>query len=128
MSLLRLINFVITELCNCLPLRFFFTEYRKKDDKNTVFVIHKTERRNLNITEPQEIPWQQNSRNSFLTPYRIINDRDTYNDSYDVFVPVYEYGCNIQFQTAQEPYIERYFVCFKDYVHDNNGYSEEENK
>jgi hypothetical protein len=45
-----------------------------------------------------------------------------------VFVPVYEYGCNIQFQTAQEPYVERYFVCFKDYVHDSNGYSEEENK
>jgi hypothetical protein len=45
-----------------------------------------------------------------------------------VFVPVYEYGCNIQFQTAKEPYVDRYFACFKDYVRDNNGYSEEEDK
>jgi len=71
---------------------------------------------------------KRHSRNSLLTPYRLINDQDTYNDSYDVFVPVYEYGCNIQFQIAQEPYVERYFVCFKDYVRDENGYSEEENK
>ena len=71
---------------------------------------------------------KRHSRNSLLTPYRLINDQDTYNDSYDVFVPVYEYGCNIQFQTAQEPYVEWYFVCFKDYVHDSNGNSEEEDK
>jgi uroporphyrinogen-III decarboxylase len=89
----------------------------------------KQKRRNeTTISQPQEVTRQCHSRNSLLTPYRLINDQDTYNDSYDVFVPVYEYGCNIQFQTAQEPYVERYFVCFKDYVCDKNRYSEEENK
>jgi hypothetical protein len=52
MSLLRLINVVITKLCNCLPLRFFFTDNRKRDNKNTVCAIHKTEKkkRNYNST------------------------------------------------------------------------------
>jgi hypothetical protein len=90
--------------------------------------LTKQKSRNETISVPQEVTRQRDSRNSLLTPYRLINDQDTYNDSYDVFVPVYEYGCNIQFQTAQEPYVERYFVCFNDYIRDENGYSEEENK
>ena len=127
MSLLCLI-FVITKLCNCLPPRFFFQNTEIETTKIQYLRSTKQKRRKINITDPQEIPRQSHSRNSLLTPYRLINDRDTYNDSYDVFVPVYEYGCNIQFQTAQEPYVERYFVCFKDYVLDINGYSEKENK
>jgi hypothetical protein len=107
----------------------FFLQITEKEITKIQYVRStKQKRRNETITQPQEITRQCRSRNSLLTPYRLINDQDTYNDSYDVFVPVYEYGCNIQFQTAQEPYVESSFVCFKDYVHDKNGYSEEENK
>jgi hypothetical protein len=107
----------------------FFLQNTEKEMTTIQYLRSTTQkRRKISITDPQETPRQRHSRISLLTPYRLINDRDTYNDSYDVFVPVYEYGCNIQFQTAQEPYIERYFVCFKDYVRDSNGYSEEENK
>jgi hypothetical protein len=88
----------------------------------------KRKSRNNAASVPQEVSRQRNLRNSLLTPYRLINDQDTYNNSYDVFVPVYEYGCNVQFQAAQEPYVERYFVCFNDYIRYENGYSEEENK
>jgi len=88
----------------------------------------RNKRRNNIADVPQELSRQRELRNSLLTPYRLINEQDTYNDSYDVFVPVYEYGCNLQFQTAQEPYVDRYFVCFNDYIRDENGYSEEQNK
>jgi len=62
----------------------------------------RNKRRNNIADVPQELSRQRELRNSLLTPYRLINEQDTYNDSYDVFVPVYEYGCNLQFQTAQE--------------------------
>jgi hypothetical protein len=89
---------------------------RKQKSRNNVASVH------------QEVGRQHDLRNSLFTPYRLINDQDIYNDSYDVFIPVYEYGCNLQFHTAQEPYVDRYFVCFNDYIRDENGYSEEQNK
>jgi hypothetical protein len=110
------------------PSIFFLQITKNEKTKIQYGPSTKQKRRNETISESQEVTRQCQSRNSLLTPYRLINDQDTYNDSYDVFVPVYEYGCNIQFQTAQEPYVERYFVCFKDYVHDENGYLEEETK
>jgi len=104
-----------------LPFDFFFSDYRKEEDNNTEWG------RNV-ASNSQEVSRRCDVRNSLLTPYRLINEPNTYNDSYDVFVPVYEYGCNLQFQTAQEPFVDRYFVCFNDYIHDGNGYSEEQNK
>jgi len=77
------------------PFDFFLQNNEKEMTKIQYLQSTKQKRRNLNITEPQEIPRQRPSRHSLLTPYRLINDRDPYNDSYDVFVPVYEYGCNI---------------------------------
>jgi hypothetical protein len=31
--------------------------------------------------------------------------------------------CSLIFTTTQQPYIENYFISFKDYVRDNNAYS-----
>jgi hypothetical protein len=46
-----------------------------------------------------------------------------YFDSYDVFVEVQEMGCGLLFATTQQPYVENYFVSFRDYVKDKNDYS-----
>jgi hypothetical protein len=70
----------------------------------------------------------QNKRNSLLTHYNIINDREAYNDSYDVYLPAYDNGCGLRFETHKLPYVERYYVCFEDYIRDVNGYSEAEEK
>ena len=70
----------------------------------------------------------QKQRNSLLTHYSFINNRNIYNYSYDVFLPVYEYGCNLRFQTKNLPYVDRYYFCFEDYIRHDNGYSEEEEK
>ena len=110
------------------PFDFFFQITKKKKTKIRNGRSTKQNSRNNVASVPQEVSRQRDLRNSLLTPYRLINEQDTYNDSYDVFVPVYEYGCNLQFQTAQEPYVDRYFVCFNDYIRDENGYSEEQNK
>jgi len=111
------------------PSIFFLQITKKKKAKIRYGRSTKQNSRNNVASVPQEISRQCDLRNSLLTPYRLINEQDTYNDSYDVFLPVYEYGCNLQFQTAhQEPYVDRYFVCFNDYICDGNGYSEEKNK
>jgi len=110
------------------PSIFFLQITEKKKAKIRYGWSTKQNSRNNVASVPQEVSRQRDLRNSLLTPYRLINDQDTYNDSYDVFVPVYEYGCNVQFQTAQEPYVDQYFVCFNDYIRDENGYSEEQNK
>ena len=110
------------------PSIFFFQITEKKKTKIRNERSTKQNSRNNVASVPQEVSRQRDLRNSLLTPYRLINEQDTYNDSYDVFVPVYEYGCNLQFQTAQEPYVDQYFVCFNDYIRDENGYSEEQNK
>jgi hypothetical protein len=58
-----------------------------------------------------------------FSPYYLINDKDVYFDSYDVFVEVQEMGCGLLFATTQQPYVENYFVSFRDYVKDKNDYS-----
>ena len=130
MSLIYFFNSFITK--NQLlpsPSIFFFQITEKKKTKIRNMRSTKRNKRRNNIADvPQELSRQRELRKSLLTPYRLIYEQDTYNDSYDVFVQVYEYGCNLQFQTAQEPYVDRYFVCFNDYIRDENGYSEEQNK
>ncbi len=68
---------------------------------------------------------KQNSRSITpnFSPYYLINDKDIYFDSYDVFVQVQETGCGLLFATTQQPYVENYFVSFRDYVKDENAYS-----
>jgi hypothetical protein len=58
-----------------------------------------------------------------FSPYHLINDAGTYFDSYNVFIPVHDTGCCLLFVTTQQPYIEYYFISFKEYVRDNNAYS-----
>jgi lipopolysaccharide export LptBFGC system permease protein LptF len=58
-----------------------------------------------------------------FSPYYLINDKDIYFDSYNVFVEVQETGCGLLFATTQQPYVENYFVSFRDYVKDENAYS-----
>jgi hypothetical protein len=69
----------------------------------------------------------QKPKSSLITPnfapYYLINDKDIYFDSYDVFVRVQETGCGLLFATTQQPYVEIYFVSFRDYVKDENAYS-----
>jgi hypothetical protein len=48
---------------------------------------------------------------------------DTYFDSYDVFLQVHDTGCGLLFAMTQQPYVENYFVSFRDYVSDNDAYS-----
>jgi hypothetical protein len=79
-------------------------------------------------TIQKKISKTQNKRNSLLTPYNIINDREAYNDSYDAYLPAYDNGCGLRFKTHKLPYVERYYVCFEDYIRDVNGYSEAEEK
>jgi hypothetical protein len=68
---------------------------------------------------------KQNSRSITpnFSPYYLINDKDIYFDSYDVFVQVQETGCDLLFATTQQPYVENYFVSFRDYVKYENAYS-----
>jgi hypothetical protein len=95
-----------------LVFHLFFSQITKKETQ----IIRKTRSQ------------KQKKRNSLLTPYSFINDRDIYYDSYDVFLPIHEYRCSLRFQTNNLPYVDRYYVCFEDYIRDDNGYSEEEEK
>ena len=61
MTLLHLINFVITKLCNCLPPRFFFQNTEKETTKIQYLRSTKQKRRIINTTDPQQIPRQRHS-------------------------------------------------------------------
>jgi hypothetical protein len=77
------------------PSIFFFQITENEKTKIRYGRSTKQKSRNNALCVPQEVSRQRDSRNSLLTPYRLINDQDTYNDSYDVFIPVYEYGLKL---------------------------------
>jgi hypothetical protein len=67
--------------------------------------------------------WKSSSITPNFSPYYLINDQDIYFDSYNVFLQVQEMGCGLLFATTQQPYVENYFVSFRDYVKDENASS-----
>jgi hypothetical protein len=68
------------------------------------------------------------SSTSVFSPYHLINDVNTYFDSYDVFLQVHDTGCSLLFATTQQPYVENYFISFQDYGRDENETSVLEEK
>jgi hypothetical protein len=65
---------------------------------------------------------------SVFSPYYLINEQDTYYDSYDVFLEVNEMGCSLFFATTQQPYVVNYYVSFCDNLRDGTESSVLEEK
>jgi hypothetical protein len=58
-----------------------------------------------------------------ISPYRSIGNQEEYIDSYDVVLPLQHGGYELWLQTHALPYVEDYYIIFKDYKKDDGGYS-----
>jgi hypothetical protein len=96
------------------PTSFSENEMSQKPNSRSITPKSSSEKYTSNVL----LSRSRTPQSSVFSPYYLINEQDTYYDSYDVFLEVKEMGCGLLFATTQQPYVENYYISFRDYLRD----------